>query len=130
MMPRRLPVSVSLPRLRFGGHSYGMANYLEKALDWVDGERVQAWADQRFCAANAACLLSTRVPPRLELELAHGPPPALDQHAGELSRHLVDEICRRGCTGRVRAGRGRPKLRGCYNKTSQAERGGQRHEDI
>jgi hypothetical protein len=61
-----------LLRLRFGGYGYGMGDYVEKGLGWLDGARVQEWANERFCAANAVCLLTRPIADGLEISLPEG----------------------------------------------------------
>jgi hypothetical protein len=80
--------------LRFGGHGYGIVGYEELGLDWLDGELVQRWANERFCAENAVCLLTTRPPPDLGIELPSGtqaqPPPLDPLPELNLPAHIAD----------------------------------------
>ena len=68
-----------LMALRFGPVGYGLVNYGEFALDWVEAEDVSGWARERFSAANAAVWLTGEPPGNLEgLDLPAGqriPPP-------------------------------------------------------
>jgi zinc protease len=73
-----------LLRLRFGGSGYGMADYVEKAMGWLDGPTAQRWANQWFCAENCVGVL-TSATDGLELRLPRGEPapdPALDSLPG------------------------------------------------
>lgn len=68
------PGAHPLWRLRFGPAAFGLTAYDELGLPWLPGEEIEAWAAERFTAANAAMWFSGEPPRELELALPPGDP--------------------------------------------------------
>jgi hypothetical protein len=62
----------ALLRWRYGATGLGLVDTAEHGLSAAEAEEIQAWADERFTAANAVVLLTCRPPADLRLDLLAG----------------------------------------------------------
>lgn len=57
---------------RYGASGYGLSNYYEWGLDWVESEEVAGWAQEMFTSGNAAVWCTVEPPEDLVLDLPRG----------------------------------------------------------
>lgn len=69
---RETGVAARMLAHRFGVCGYGMILQEELGLGWLDGERTQRWADERFTSGNAIAWMSAEPPEDLQLPLPRG----------------------------------------------------------
>lgn len=70
---RRSPdATAALLWSRYGATGFGLLGVDEHGLRAASGDQVQAWADERFTAPNAALIMTGPPPPALEIDLLDG----------------------------------------------------------